>query len=421
MPERYSAWIRNSICIACIAIMALVGLSACGGQSTPDFQNQKPIKIGFSYSTSSDFSMDGPATKQGYQLWADTINKNGGLLGRPVQLVAIPDNSDPAKVAANYQQLITVDHVDLVFGPFSTLLTKPASVVANKYGYALVEGSGGGPSVFNRGLNNIFDVSLPVANNLVTFAYYILSLPQDERPKTAAYATEDDPFTQPQVDLARQLLENGGVKTVYYHVYPAATTKDYTPFANAVVTSGAQVVILGTLLPDLTAFIKTFRQQRYNPVSLIATAGPDAGTDFIKAVGLKSTEGVFVPNGWYPEATNFQNAQMVQDYLAQYGGSANAINADIAEAYAVGQVVQQAVTKIGSINNAALIRELHSGDTFNSVQGAVRFDPATQAGLSGQNTLALSYLFQWQHGTFIPVYPSFAAAENPEFPRPQWS
>src|SRR5712692_10176867 len=411
MPELYSAWIRNSICIACIAIMALVELSACGGQSTPGFQNQKPIKIGFSYSTSSDFSMDGPASKQGYQLWADTINKNGGLLGRPVQLVAIPDNSDPAKVTANYKQLITVDHVDFVFGPFSTLLTKPASAVANQYGYEMVEGSGGGPSVFNRGLNNIFDVSLPVANNLVTFAYFILSLPQDERPKTAAYATEDDPFTQPQVDLARQSLEKGGVKTVYYHVYPAGTTKDYSPFANAVVTSGAQVVILGTLLPDLTAFIKTFRQQRYNPVALVATAGPDAGTDFIKAVGLKSTEGVFVPNGWYPEANNFQNAQMVQNYLAQYGGSANAINADVAEAYSVGQVLEQVVTMTKSLDNAKIISALHSGAAFNSVQGTVQFDQY------GRNTSALSYLFQWQNGTLISVYPSSAAAENPEYPR----
>src|SRR5215469_14945812 len=339
MPERCGAWTRNIICIACIATMALIGLSACG-QSLPTFQNLKPIKIGFSYSTSGDFSADGPATKQGYQLWADTINKNGGLLGRPVQLVAIPDNSDPAKVTANYQRLITVDHVDLVFGPFSTLLTKSASLVAKQYGYALVEGSGGGPSVFNRGLSNVFDVSLPVANNLVTFAYYILSLPQDERPKTAAYATEDDPFTQPQVDLARQFLEKGGVKTVYYHIYPTDTTKDYTPFAKAVAASGAQVDILGTLLPDLTVFINTFKQQHYNPMALVATAGPDAGADFIKAIGLKSTDGIFVPNGWYPEATNFQNAQMVQDYLAQYGGTANSINADVAEAYSVGQVVQ---------------------------------------------------------------------------------
>jgi branched-chain amino acid transport system substrate-binding protein len=411
MPERYS---KKFLCIVSIGIMMLVALSACAQNTVPNFQNQTPIRIGFSYSTSGDFSSDGPFTKQGYELWANTINNNGGLLGRPVQLVGIPDNSDPAKITANYQQLITVDHVDLVFGPFSTLLVKSASVVANQHGYAMVEGSGGGPTVFNRGLDNIFDVSLPVANNLVSFALYILSLPQDERPKTAAYATEDDPFTQPQIDLARKLLEQGGVKTVYYHVYPAATTKDYTPFANAIVESGAQVDVLGTLLPDVTAFINTFKQQRYNPQALIATAGPDAGSDFIKAVGIKSTQGVFVPNGWYPKADNFQNAQMVQDYVATYGGTAGDINADVAEAYSVGQVVSQAIEKIQSINNAALIKELHSGDTFNSVQGAVKFDN------SGQNGLALAYLFQWQNGVIIPVYPSFVAAANPEFPKQQW-
>jgi ABC-type branched-subunit amino acid transport system substrate-binding protein len=210
------------------------------------------------------------------------------------------------------------------------------------------------------------------------------------------------------------MLEAGGVKTVYYHVYPADTTKDYTPFAQGVIRSGAQVAVLGTLLPDVTAFITTFRQQKYNPQALIATAGPDAGSDFIKAVGIKSTEGVFVPNGWYPQANNFQNTQMVQDYLAQYGGTPDSINADVAEAYSVGQVLEQAIEKIHSTNNAALMGELHS-DVFNSVQGPVKFDS------TGQNTLALAYLFQWQNGTFIPVFPSFVAAANPEFPKTQWS
>lgn len=396
----------------CIAMMVLVSLSACE-QAAPTFQNSTPIRIGFSESVSGDFASDGAATRQGYQLWADSVNRNGGLLGHQVQLVILPDDSTPEKVKANYLHLITVDHVDLVVGPFSTLLTKAASDVANQHGYAMVEGSGGGPSVFNRGLNNVFDVSLPVINNLVSFVLYILSLPQDERPKTAAYATEDDPFTQPQVDLARQMLEAGGVKTVYYHVYPAATTKDYTPFAEGVVRSGAQVTILGTLLPDVTAFIKTFRQRKYNPQALIATAGPDAGSDFIKEVGIKSTEGVFVPNGWYPQANNFHNAQMVQDYLAQYGGTPDAINADVAEAYSVGQVLEQAIEKIHGTDNTALIQELRS-DVFNSVQGPVKFDT------TGQNTLALAYLFQWQNGSLIPVFPSFVAASNPELPKAQW-
>ncbi len=412
MSGRYAMGLKKVLYIISIAIM-LLAYSSCEQSSTTGNQSSRPpIKIGISVSLSGDFSADGKAIEQGYQLWADDINKRGGLLGRPVQLDILSDASNTQQVVTNYQKLITLDHVDLVFGPFSTLLTKPASLVANRYGYAMLEGAGGGPTVFSRGLHNLFDVSLPVANNLVTFAQYILSLPASMRPKTAAYATQDDPFTQPQVDLAKQLLDKGGVKSVYYHVYPAETT-DYTPIAANIIASGAQVTVFGTLLQDITAFIQAFKQQHFNPQALIATAGPDQGDQFIKAVGLRSTEGVMVPNGWYPQANNLGNAAMVQAYLNKYGGTPDSISSDIAEAYSVGQILEQAANKIHSINNAALIQELRT-DSFASVQGVVKFDN------TGQNTQANSYLFQWQKSNLIPVYPSNDAAANPEFPKPQW-
>ena len=81
---------------------------------------------------------------------------------------------------------------------------------------------------------------------------------------------------------------------------------------------------------------------------------------------------------------------------------------------ALGQVLAQAVTKIQSLNNAKLIAELHS-DTFNSVQGTVKFDS------TGKNTLALPYLFQWRQGSLIPVYPPFVAAANPQFAKQLWA
>jgi branched-chain amino acid transport system substrate-binding protein len=374
-----------------------------------------PIKIGISLSLSGDFSADGQAFQQGYQLWADTINKNGGLLGRQVQLDIVSDASDTDQVQTNYQKLITVDKADLVFGPFSTLLTKPSSVVANRYGYALVEGAGGGPSVFTQGMNNVFDVSLPVANNLTSFVQYVTSLPAAQRPATAAYATEDDPFTQPQVDLAKSQLEAAGVKTASYQVYPAETT-DFNPIGDKIIASQAQVVIVGTLLPDVTAFIQRFKQQHYNPQAFLATAGPDQGDQFLQAIGgAASAEAIMVPNGWYPESNNPGNTDMVKAYIAQYGGAADGISSDVAEAYSVGQVVAQAVTKNSSLDNAKLIAELHSGDTFQSVQGDVKFDS------TGQNIAALAYLFQWQKGALVPVYPANAqGAVAPEFPKPNW-
>jgi branched-chain amino acid transport system substrate-binding protein len=415
----YFARLRKALFASVTASLILLFVVACGGTSTasttPTPANKTPIKIGISLSFSGDFSADGMAFQQGYELWAADINKAGGLLGRPVQLDIVNDNSSTDQVQTNYQTLITVHKDDLVFGPFSTLLTKPASVVASRYGYAFVEGAGGGPSVFTRGLHNIFDVSLPVANNLVAFAHYIQTLPSSQRPTSIAYATEDDPFTQPQVDTAKTLFEQEGIKTASYQVYPAETT-DYNPIADKIIASGAQVVVVGTLLPDVSAFIQRFKQQHYNPQALIATAGPDQGDQFTKAIGgVASAEGIMVPNGgWFAQATTPGNAQMVQEYIAKYGGTADSISSDVAEAYSVGEVVQQAATKTNSIDNAKLIAELHSSDTYQTVQGPVKFDD------TGQNVAATAYLFQWQKGTLVPVYPANVASAQPVYPKANW-
>ncbi len=363
----------------------------------------KPILIGVSLSLTGDFSADGIAFKQGYMLWAKDINAKGGLLGRQVKLDIVNDASSPVQVATNYQKLISVDHVDLVFGPFSTGLTKAASKVVNRYGYAFVEGAGGGPSVFTLGLHNVFDVSMPVANNLVSFAKWLSAMPTATRPKTAAYATQDDPFTAPQLDVARKIMEKAGIKTVYNKAYPSETT-DFTPIAGSIISAKADVVVLGTLLPDFTALTKQFIQQNYNPKALVGTAGPDQGAQFTSStsgVGAKNTEGILVPNAWAPNFPFPGNAALMKEYVKIYGGKISDVSSNVAEGYSVGEVTAQAVTKIHSLNQKALIAELHRG-TYSSVQGPVKFES------TGQNILASSYLFQWQNADAADsLFPGF--------------
>jgi branched-chain amino acid transport system substrate-binding protein len=418
---RNKRWLSIVSCM----VMLLAGLSACAqDQSTtgaPAFTNPKPIVIGFSMPLTKDFSSDGQLMLQGYQLWADTVNNNGGLLGRHVVLKYYDDKSDPPTDTKNYETLIKKDKVDLLFGPFSTLLTKAAEGASGIDAYPFVEGAGGAPSVFtdpdtrkNPRWTNIFATSVPVVSNLDTYAYYILSLPLSQRPKTAAYLSSDDPFTFPQVQRAEQLLKQGGIRTVFT-VNPDRQYAEGDPKApiaadaEKIVRAKPDVVVLGTLLPDIQAEIAVFKKEHFKPKTLIATAGPDLGKDFIKAIGGEQyTEGIFVPNGWYPQANNFQNAAMVQAYVAKYGGTANDVNADVAEAYSVGQVTQQAVEKVGSLDKAKLKAVLHS-DVFNTVQGTAQF------AADGHNTQGLAYLFQWQAGQLIPVYPLSVAAENPEY------
>ncbi len=403
--------------VGLILLLGLVGLSACSQQSSQTLpQNTNPIRIGTSISVSGDFASDGKPFQQGYQLWQDAVNKQGGLLGRQVQFDFLSDNSTPGQVIANYQKMISVNHDDLVVGPFSSTLTVAASAVAKHYNYALVEGSGAAPKVFSQKFNNLFSASLSVANYLTSFVDFILSLPQAQRPQTIAYASSDDFFTQPQIDTAKRLLEKGGVKTVLYDVYSAQTT-NYNPIVQKIISSHPDVVILGTVnQSDCLPYMKAFKQQHFNPSAIIATGGPDQGNLFTDPLGgANAAEGIFVPNnGWFPTVNNYQNEQFVNSYIAKYGGSANDISADTVEAYSSMQVLEQAVTKIQSVDNAKLIQELHA-DTFNTLQGVVKFAE------DGENTVSFAFLFQWRAGQLIVVYPSNAAQQNPEYPKRPWS
>ena len=392
-------------------------LAACTSASnssgtTPTSNASTPIVIGASLSldgaSSDTFQADGLAFEKGYELWAKDVNAHGGLLGRQVKLKILDDGSSPNVVVSNYQTLFGKDHVDLALGPFSSLLSGPASAVAARYGMAFVEGAGGAPSVFDTSSNqadrNTFDVSLPVADSMVPLYNWIASLPPGERPKTAAYPMAQDPFADPPVQLVQTLLSNLGVRTVYSNIF-AETPSAYKDPATAVAASGAQLVVLGsTDVPTVQTFMQVFEQQHYTPKLFIAAAGPDQGAAFVSAVGQGNENGMMVPNGWYPGYDNPASKQMVNEYVAQYGGNADGVNADVAEAYSVGQIVAQAVTATRGTDNAKIIAYLHSGVTLTSVQGAVRFDAL------GENGAAAAFVFQWQQGKFFQVLPSSSSS-----------
>jgi branched-chain amino acid transport system substrate-binding protein len=368
-----------------------------------------------------DFSADGQAFQRGYKLWAKDVNASGGLLGRQVTLKILNDNSSPTQVQTNYQTLFSSDKVDLAFGPFSSLLTTPSASVAARYGYAMVEGAGGAPSVFaspaNVSAHNVFDVSLPIEDELVPFVNWIASLPASQRPKTAAYPMADDPFADPPVQLAQSKLQALGVKTVYSKVFPAEVAA-YKPQADQVASSGAQIVVLGsTDVPTVAAFMQAFEQQHYMPKLFICAAGPDQGAAFTSVVGKGNAAGMMVPNGWYPDYANAASQKMVQEYVAQYGGSPSDVNADVAEGYAVGQVMAAAVTATKGTDNKAIISYLHGGATISTVQGPVKFDS------EGKNGSAAAFVFQWQkNATYKQVLPLGSAGAVPILAtKPSWA
>jgi branched-chain amino acid transport system substrate-binding protein len=404
------------------AAALIVGAAACSSSSSSNLTSpntKAPILIGASLSFTGDFSADGQAFRQGYELWASDVNSRGGLLGRPVKLILLNDGSNPTTVVSNYQKLISVDHVNLTFGPFSSLLTAPAANTTARYRYALIMGAGTTDDVFhlksNELVHNVFSPSLPVKDYLVPFANWIASLPPGERPTSAAYPMADDPFADPPVQVAQRILQQAGVRTVYSKIFPAEVSAYKGP-ADQVAALHPQMVVLGSPdIPTVAAFMRAFEQQHYNPKVFLAASGPDGGTAFLNAVGVGNATGTMVPNGWYGAYANALSHVMVQDYIAKYGGDASTINTDVAEAYSVGEVAAYAVTATHSTDNAKIIHYLHSGVTLNTVQGPAQFTSL------GENPKPAAFIFQWQNGHYNQVLPVGALGSvKMIFPKPYW-
>ena len=395
-----------------VATAALLFMAGCSGNGSTSGGSGAPLVIGASVSLTGDFSDSGQAVQRGYQLWADTVNAAGGILGRTVQLKIVDDASSPTQVVTNYQNLINKDRVDLTFGPFSTLLTIPASQVAKRYGYAFLAPAGGGPKVFEQNLDNYFFVQpAPTVQSGDVFVNYVLSLPADQRPKTAAYAELDDPFATPLAENIRHKLEAAGVRTVYQQVYPSETM-DLSPMMGAIAALRPDAIIAGTQNEDAYAQVKSLVQLKFSPSFLFQSNGANSPLEFPDKVGAGNAEGIVAPADWFPGSTAAGSAAFTAAYIKKYGGTAQSIDDSSAEAYAVGQLISAVAAKTNKIDNGTIIKSLHAG-SWPTLLGNLSW--SANGAPSGEFNLV-----QWQKGKLLPVFPKSVAQASPEAPKPNW-
>jgi len=401
--------------IRTLFVLILALLAASCQPAAPSVEapiDTQPIIIGASLPLTGRFGDAGTAARNGYEVWAALANASGGLLGRQVTFKFVENTSEQEIAAADYEKLIVEDKVDLVVGTFSSFLVIPTSEIVAKYGYAYIEPAGGAPDVFNRGLNNLFFAQpAQSARQADPFALYILSLPAELRPKSFAVVSLDDPFTLGVMKRLVGLLKDGGLRQVYEATYPEGTT-DYSTWAAEVSSLDPELILGGTQVEDCINLIQAYRTQGYQPRIAYFTSGPSFPGPFRSALG-PATEGIFSSISWFADSLEYQNKEFTSKYVEMFGGSPGDIAEDAANAFTVGQVLQQAVEKIGSIDNSALIEELHQG-TYNTIVGPLSFD---ETGAPQGNYM----LLQWQGDDFVIVGPGNRAEVDPAAPpKPEW-
>ncbi len=395
---------RSGITLVAVAALALAA-PACGvggGDDESSDDSNEPIKIGASLPLTGEFSQPGQAAKQGYQVWQEMVNADGGLLGRQVELVIKDDASNQNTIVADYNALISQDQVDLLLGTFSSLLNLPASSVAEKNRMLYIEPAGGAPEMFTRGYKYLFFTQqAPVDRQGDVFAEWITSLPDNVRPKTAAYPTLDDPFTIPTSEGIEDILSQNGVETVYRETY-AIDTKNFDTIANEIKAADPDLVVNGAIFEDGIGLIRSMLKADFAPQWLYQSTAPSLGEQYADAVGAQNTEGVMFAISHAPEAKTPGNAEFVAKYDEMFGGLPPE---DAADGFASGQVLQAAVEGVGSIDDQAALADWLRENEVETILGPLSWD---ETGAPEGEFL----IGQWQDGQVEYVLPEDAATTD---------
>ncbi len=356
---RITTALRGAAAAAAIALAA-TGCSADGGGDSDT------IRVGASLPLTGEFSQGGLDTQRGYETWVEMTNEAGGLMGKQVEIVVKDDATQQETAVSNYNNLISQDGVDLLLGSQSSLLNIPASAIAEKNKMLFVCPSCGSPDMFNRGFKYIFFSQQAIATDQAkVFAEWIANLPPDQRPKTAAYPSLDDPFAGPVVEGAEKILSAAGIQTVYKDQYPA-TTKNFDSVVNAIRDAGAEIVLQGAQFEDGVNMIRSMNRANYQPAFLYQSSSPTYGQQYLDAVGADNAEGVFFSSSYSTLADTTQNAEFVQRFEEKFGQSPPE---DAADGFAAGQVLAAAINGVGSFDDQLALADWLRGNSVDTVLG----------------------------------------------------
>jgi branched-chain amino acid transport system substrate-binding protein len=391
-----------------VGVLALVA-AGCGGDddggsaSSGGDGGGGTIKIGASLPLTGEFSEPGKAAQQGYKVWEAMVNDGGGLLGRKVQMVIKDDASNQNTIVADYNALISKDKVDLLLGTFSSLLNLPASAVAERNRMLYVEPAGGAPELFERGFKYLFFAQQATANHQGdVWANYIAGLPEDQRPKTAAYPTLDDPFAQPTSEGIEAILSKAGIKTVYRETY-TIDSANFDSIASNIKSKNADVVVNGATFEDGVSLVRSLLKVGYNPKWLYQTSAPSLGDQYAKGIGKENTEGIFYAVSHSIEAKTPGNEEFVAKYKELYGGTE--VPEDAADAYAAAQVLQKAAEEVGSIDDQLKLADWIRANSVDTILGPLSWEADGRP--KGEFLVG-----QWQSGKPEIVLPEDAATSD---------
>ena len=341
----------------------LLTLVLCMGLM-PAMAADDTIKIGGIGCLTGSAAMYGIGVQKGIDLYIDTLNVNGGIDGKNVEMIWYDGEGDSAKSTDAYNRLVYNDGVVALLGPVLTGVTEAVADYAAADGIPMITPSATAYYI-TTDRPNVFRTCFLDPFQAVSMANF--SKDEFDAKNMAVLYLDGDEYSEGLKDAFVAQAEQNG-QTIVAVEATATGDVDYKTQLTKIKETNPEVVFL-PYYGDVAALI------------LAQAAEIGLETKFIGADGISSIAGSIadkklLQNLWYSDHfTNSADSELVKKFLADYQTKYNEMPSISfsATAYDAALVLTEAIKTAGSTEPQAIVDALKATNV-EGVSGKISYD-----------------------------------------------
>jgi branched-chain amino acid transport system substrate-binding protein len=381
------------------SLSALTAVSLLGAGLPASAQNA--IRIGAPLPITGPLSPEAVKQQRGYDLWAETVNKAGGVkVGdrrMKVEIVYVDYQSNTPRAVQAAERLITQDKVNFLFSPFGSGAAKAASTVSEKYQVPTIAATASSAQVYDQGYKYLFGTFTP--NDTLTEPLADIVRGKAPGVRRVAILARNDLFPLAIAQEMEKSAKARGMSIVYSEKY-AIGTLDHASALTQIKAQAPHWIFATGYTNDLVLMRKQMADLKIEAPVVTMIAAP-AYQEFIDSAG-KGAENITSAAWWHP-AVRYKGSDIfgtteafVQAFKTKYKADPDYAEASAA---AAGAVLQMAIEKAGTVDRQKVRDELAKLDV-TTFWGPVKFGP------TGQITSLEPPVFQIQGSKPIVIHPA---------------
>jgi branched-chain amino acid transport system substrate-binding protein len=374
------------------------------------------LTIGVTLSLTGRYAAMGRQAAAALAMFAADQNAAGGIqigaAAREVVIRYLDDQSDPRLCAELYRSLCYENRADLIFGPYSSDLTRVAAPIAEQAGMVMINHGGADDGLYRKKHRLIVGVLSPAGDYLTGLAQLVSQLKFWR--KRVATVTFETPFARAVIDgfdhaCAQRAIRRRGVRvTVRESAAPVTGEVSIDLLIRLARSRITALVSAGSFADDVALISGIVRADLNIPVLACVAAGVQGFADTLG----EHAEGIVGPSQW-EETVAFtpELGPSPQDFAGRMRAACGACDYPAAQIYAAGLLSAAALGACGRLEQERL-RAAFSDLRTTTLFGDFAIDRVTGRQI-GHKVL----LVQWHGAQKVVIHPDAHADPGAlEFP-----